>query len=87
PRYAVSYGVSAALAICLASSFAAGFSEHGVIRNGGTLAATPITPGTEQRDWAAWGNTPAGTRFAALDQINKGNVGKLKLAWTFRTGS
>lgn len=36
--------------------------------------------------WAHWGNTTAGNRFAALDQINKGNIDKLQVAWTFRTG-
>ncbi|EGH19383.1 quinate dehydrogenase, partial [Pseudomonas savastanoi pv. glycinea str. race 4] len=36
----------------------------------------------EQKDWAHWGNTPAGNRFAALDQINKSNVDKLQVAWT-----
>ena len=47
---------------------------------------TPVAPGTEQKDWAHWGNTTAGNRFAALDQINKGNIDKLQVAWTFRTG-
>ena len=28
----------------------------------------------------------AGNRFAALDQINKGNIDKLQVAWTFCTG-
>ncbi len=49
-------------------------------------AVTPVVPGTEQKDWAHWGNTTAGNRFAALDQINKGNIDKLQVAWTFRTG-
>lgn len=49
-------------------------------------AVTPVAPGTGQKDWAHWGNTTAGNRFAALDQINKGNIDKLQVAWTFRTG-
>lgn len=34
-------------------------------------------------DWRHWGNSLAGTRYAAVDQINLGNVGKLKLAWRY----
>ena len=49
-------------------------------------AVQPVAPGTEQKDWAHWGNTTAGNRFAALDQINKGNIDQLQVAWTFRTG-
>ena len=37
-------------------------------------------------DWTAYGGTGAGQRYGALDQIDKDNVGKLKLAWEFRTG-
>ncbi|PJN92221.1 membrane-bound PQQ-dependent dehydrogenase, glucose/quinate/shikimate family, partial [Bacillus sp. mrc49] len=37
-------------------------------------------------DWAHYGNTEGGSRFAALDQINRSNVDKLKVAWTYHTG-
>lgn len=37
-------------------------------------------------DWIAYGATGYGTRFSNLDQINPGNVAKLKLAWEFHTG-
>jgi quinate dehydrogenase (quinone) len=46
----------------------------------------PVAADTEQKNWDNWGNNPGGERFAALDQINRGNVDKLKVAWTFRTG-
>jgi quinoprotein glucose dehydrogenase len=42
---------------------------------------TPITGAST--DWPHWGNTLAGTKYAASDQINLGNVGKLKLAWRY----
>ncbi|WP_398474500.1 membrane-bound PQQ-dependent dehydrogenase, glucose/quinate/shikimate family [Tardiphaga sp.] len=45
-----------------------------------------VTPETEQKNWDNWGNNPGGERFAALDQINRSNVNKLKVAWTFQTG-
>src|SRR2546428_12690927 len=46
-------------------------------------------PGT---DWPMFSHDLAGTRFSPLKQINAGNVGKLKLAWSMpyradRTGA
>ena len=38
------------------------------------------------RDWQHWGGNAAGTRYVPFDQINASNVGKLHVAWTFRTG-
>ncbi|MTH65605.1 membrane-bound PQQ-dependent dehydrogenase, glucose/quinate/shikimate family [Paracoccus shanxieyensis] len=46
----------------------------------------PVTPETEQTEWAHYGNGLNNDRFAALDQINTGNVDKLQVAWTFHTG-
>ncbi|MGJ8563568.1 MAG: PQQ-binding-like beta-propeller repeat protein [Alphaproteobacteria bacterium] len=37
-------------------------------------------------DWRHYGNTPGGTRFAAIDQINTETVGELKEIWRYRTG-
>ena len=37
-------------------------------------------------DWPNYGNDPGGERFSPLDQINKGNVSQLKVAWTYHTG-
>jgi quinoprotein glucose dehydrogenase len=46
------------------------------------------TPATAQpaTDWPVVGGTPAGTRFSPATQITPENVGKLKVAWTYRTG-
>jgi quinoprotein glucose dehydrogenase len=38
------------------------------------------------RDWPAYGGNKAGNRFSSLQQINRDNVEKLKLAWTYDTG-
>src|SRR3990172_2929041 len=43
------------------------------------LAANPA-------NWAMPAGDYANTRYSTLDQINKSNVGKLKVAWTFSTG-
>lgn len=42
--------------------------------------------GPENGIWPQYGNTLAGTRFSPLTQINRENVKKLRLAWTYRTG-
>jgi len=37
--------------------------------------------------WPTYSNDPDGTRFSPAQQINRGNVGQLKVVWTFRTGA
>ncbi|GBQ67420.1 PQQ-dependent membrane-bound glucose dehydrogenase [Ameyamaea chiangmaiensis NBRC 103196] len=36
-------------------------------------------------DWHAYGRTQFGDRFSPLKQVNASNVGRLKVAWVFRT--
>jgi len=35
--------------------------------------------------WGNYGSDPGGTRYSAAAQINRSNVAKLKVAWTYRT--
>ncbi|MES1260093.1 MAG: PQQ-binding-like beta-propeller repeat protein, partial [Acidobacteriota bacterium] len=44
-----------------------------------TLVAAP------QADWPAYGGGPAGTRYSPLKQIDRSNVSKLEVAWTYDT--
>ncbi|HEY6988017.1 MAG TPA: pyrroloquinoline quinone-dependent dehydrogenase [Bryobacteraceae bacterium] len=37
-------------------------------------------------DWPVYGHDPGGQRFSPLAEINRDNVARLKIAWTFRTG-
>ena len=37
-------------------------------------------------DWGYYGGDAFGQRFSSLDQINRGNVARLSVAWTYRTG-
>lgn len=37
-------------------------------------------------DWPNYGNDPGGMRYSQLAQINRENVAKLKVSWTFHTG-
>src|SRR5690242_20338557 len=39
-----------------------------------------------QTGWPSFGNDPGAMRYSPLRQIDSSNVGRLKLAWTFRTG-
>jgi quinoprotein glucose dehydrogenase len=44
-------------------------------------------PGADiSADWPSYGRTPGGDRHSPLTQIDRGNVGKLELAWEFKTG-
>ena len=36
--------------------------------------------------WPTYGNDPGGTRYSALAQIDRANVARLQVAWTYRTG-
>src|SRR5215470_8170471 len=37
-------------------------------------------------DWGYYGGDALGQHFSSLDQINRGNVARLSVAWTYRTG-
>jgi quinoprotein glucose dehydrogenase len=42
--------------------------------------------GATKNDWAYYGHDAGGTRYSSLTQINRVNVAKLIVAWTFHTG-
>lgn len=47
---------------------------------------TPSAPAAADTQWPSYGNTPGGTRYAPLDDINRLNVSRLEPVWTYRTG-
>ncbi|HXN28191.1 MAG TPA: pyrroloquinoline quinone-dependent dehydrogenase [Candidatus Acidoferrales bacterium] len=50
-------------------------------------AQSPANPaGATKNDWAYYGHDTGGTRYSPLAQINRDNVSKLKVAWTFHAG-
>src|SRR3984957_19924674 len=58
-----------------------------------TLLITPIEPrlasaqsSTNKRDWAVNGGEPNNTHSSPLAQINRENVGQLRVAWSYDTG-
>ncbi|HKC39682.1 MAG TPA: PQQ-binding-like beta-propeller repeat protein, partial [Gemmatimonadales bacterium] len=44
------------------------------------------TSGPATDDWRVAGGDPGNSRYSALDQINRGNVAQLQLAWTYHSG-
>ena len=40
----------------------------------------------KEGDWRSYGGDPGGRRYSALAEIDRGNVGRLKRAWTYHTG-
>jgi quinoprotein glucose dehydrogenase len=52
------------------------------------LAPTCAHPQTApDTGWPAYGNDPGGTRYSSAKQIDRSNVAKLQVAWTYRTGA
>jgi len=81
------YAVAALLLVGLLGTAVSAFQPRPVVTaQGARPAVVPVAKGSEQRDWMHWGNTTAGTRFAALDQITPANVAQLQVAWTAHTG-
>jgi len=51
------------------------------------LLATGHTASAGDRDdWQHYGGGPGGSHYSSLARINRGNVGDLQLAWSYRTG-
>ena len=65
---------AAALALCAAAPAALAQED-----TGSAIVNADQHPG----DWMTYGRTYSEQRFSPLDQINKDNVGKLKLAWHY----
>src|SRR5262245_29359679 len=53
------------------------------------VTKSPVAAGNakQESDWPFYGRDAGGSRYSPLAQINRGNVGQLKIAWTYRTGA
>lgn len=51
------------------------------------LICIPVLLGAQSRsvDWPSYGGTTDNSRSSTLDQITPGNVGRLRVAWTYAT--
>src|SRR5258708_2201807 len=50
------------------------------------FAMASIVFGAQVGDWPYYGGDAGGSRFSLLAQINRQNVGQLKVAWVYHTG-
>jgi quinoprotein glucose dehydrogenase len=67
---------SGATALTFVAALAlAACGESGAIPIGGPIA-----------EWPSYANDPGGMRYSLLDQINRDNVSRLKVAWIYHTG-
>ncbi|MCB1654566.1 MAG: PQQ-binding-like beta-propeller repeat protein, partial [Pseudomonadales bacterium] len=81
------YALGAVLAVAIAGGFWGMFQPHATVSaTGDGPGLTKVDPANAQKDWAHYGNDEGGSRFAALDQINRSNVADLVPAWTYQTG-
>ncbi len=46
----------------------------------------PVSPGGPTADWPFWGGDAGSRHYSPLTQITPGNVDRLALAWSYRTG-
>jgi quinate dehydrogenase (quinone) len=87
PARTLAFSVAGVLAVLAAAGFAGMFVPHPTVAFTGTVAPLVQTdPAAPPPNWAAYGNTPGGSRFVALGQVTRDNVKDLKVAWTYRTG-
>jgi quinate dehydrogenase (quinone) len=83
----LSYGTAGALAIALVTTFIGAFSPAWLVKPTYVPAvAKDYKPGNEPDQWTGFGRTPKGEQFSPDSQINRENIGKLEVAWTFHTG-
>ena len=87
PAYRGSFALALILAVASAAGMAGMFVPHPTVTASGNIPAlTPVTADTEQKNWEHYGNTSGGSRFVALDEINRDTVANLEVAWTYHTG-
>ncbi len=69
--------ITAAVTLGLAFSIYASWAQ---------VAGKPKSRAGTSADWAVYGGQPANQHYSSLTQINRSNVNKLKVAWTYDTG-
>lgn len=84
-------GLLAAVAVTLLVGLFALFQDYhdtpgAVAADSMASTAAFEAPGVGEKDWAAYGRSGYGDRYAPARQITPANAAQLKLAWTFHTG-
>ncbi|MCB1124767.1 MAG: pyrroloquinoline quinone-dependent dehydrogenase, partial [Verrucomicrobiae bacterium] len=52
----------------------------------GLILFASATLQADRQDWPVYRGSAAATQYSTLDQINRSNVHKLEVAWTYQTG-
>lgn len=86
PMRMASFASAAVLAVACGAVAYGMFQPHPEVMASGTVPTTPVDPMAPSVDWSHYGKDAGGTRFAALDAINRDTVSKLAVAWTYHTG-
>jgi quinoprotein glucose dehydrogenase len=67
--------------------FARPLFVFGLVLAAGRASASPAGPEADRhRTWSIYNGGPEAMKYSALDQVNRKNVQRLAVAWTFRTG-
>src|SRR5580692_8881130 len=69
--------IMAAVTLGLAFSIYAGWAQ---------VVGKPTSRAGASADWPVYGGESANQHYSSLTQINRSNVNKLKVAWTYDTG-
>jgi glucose dehydrogenase len=69
-----------------AAAFVLGLVLVPSIARSGTKPGTSEGADAAEGNWPAYGGQPAQDHYSSLSQVNRENVNKLKVAWTFDTG-
>ncbi|HEV7137126.1 MAG TPA: pyrroloquinoline quinone-dependent dehydrogenase [Steroidobacteraceae bacterium] len=88
PILAASLPAAMALAAC-SSRDSSGNAHHprGAAMAGDSAAAAQgAAAKSADTGWESYGGDPGGTRYSPLSQISPANVGRLQVAWVYRTG-
>ena len=87
PATKPAFALAALIALGMLITLVQMFQPHPTVAfDGAPTPLVPVAKDQAQKDWSNYGNTPGGSRFAALDQITRDNVKNLQVAWTFHTG-
>ncbi|MBW7962852.1 glucose/quinate/shikimate family membrane-bound PQQ-dependent dehydrogenase [Bradyrhizobium sp. BR 10261] len=79
-------GVAASSVVLVISLLSSYHDSNGTIAEQASSVPQSEADPQPDGDWRAYGRTQFGQRYSPLQQITPDNVGKLKVAWTFRTG-
>jgi len=62
------------------------FIKNAALSSAAVYASSAHASPHASSDWRHYGGSPEATRYSELDQIDRSNVGELKVAWTHSTG-